>query len=286
MHHHVMAAPVQHHHHHHYAAPAPTQHHHQNHHHHAAAAAPVQHHQHHHHAPAAPVQQHQHHRHHHGGNHHGGGAAHHHKKHHRQNQNDSDLAIYPIIVPVLQITTSGMRTEDATLRLEREAERERRKNESSTYHELRAKFRARIDQASSESSWTVVNHQGGIIESSDPIDARSYDLTRSMDEQTLSEEKERLRRFLSHILSMSYNLDAQCPDRLRKEDWIHYLRLIKLAFEAYNSHHPTSRSSSIVLDWSDECCGHPDVDRWIKAPALALGLRRVRGSSNCSLPLC
>ena len=85
-------------------------------------------------------------------------------------------------------------------------------------------------------------------------------------------EAERLRGFLSHILSIDYDARKHCPDPLLKEDWIHYTRLARLAFDAYAAHHPPTRSSTILLDWSDECCRHPEVDQHIVAPAVVLGI--------------
>lgn len=165
-----------------------------------------------------------------------------------------------------QTSTSERPTEDFYAEFERR-ERERRKNDSPTYHELRAKFRSHIDSAAKESTWTFVEAPSEIAESETP-----------------SVEKERLRCFLSHILSVSYSLEDECPDRLRKDDWIRYLHLTKLAFEVFNSHHPPSRGSSIVLDWSDECCHHPDVDRLIKAPAFALGIEASTWLLHSSWP--
>lgn len=87
--------------------------------------------------------------------------------------------------------------------------------------------------------------------------------------------KERLRRSLSHLLSRDYNLQDQCPDRLRKDDWYFFMRLGDMSHKVFYSHRHSELPSikcNIWHDWSDVCCKHPDIDRYIKWPAKALGI--------------
>lgn len=88
----------------------------------------------------------------------------------------------------------------------------------------------------------------------------------------IDNEKERLRRFLSHLLSLDYGLRRQCPDKLLKEDWLHFNRLGKIAFKTFVSHHRATKKTTILLDWSDKCCWHPDIDRYITKPARTMGI--------------
>ena len=94
-----------------------------------------------------------------------------------------------------------------------------------------------------------------------------------------SAEKERLRRFLSHCLSLDYDLRKSCPDRLRREDWYHFVWLSKLSCDVHKAHHPATATRSILLNWSDSCCHHAEIERYIKKPAEALGIETSKSTA-------
>lgn len=81
-----------------------------------------------------------------------------------------------------------------------------------------------------------------------------------------------MRRFLSHLLSLDYRVRDACPDKLRKDDWYHFTNLAVIAHNVHYSHHHRSVDDMILLDWNDRCCLHPEVDKFINAPASMLGI--------------
>lgn len=98
------------------------------------------------------------------------------------------------------------------------------------------------------------------------------------EEKLMLAEKERLRRFLSVLLSMDYGMRKHCPDKLLKDDWLHYTRLSGIALKVFSTHHRPDPTRTILLDWSDVCCHHPEVDEYIKKPARALGIQTSKVS--------
>jgi hypothetical protein len=83
--------------------------------------------------------------------------------------------------------------------------------------------------------------------------------------QVDASDVERLRRFLVYCLAVDYGLQSCCPDTLRKDDWLHFTHLGKLCYEDYICKHPTS--STPLSNWTDDCCNHKEVERYLLQPA-------------------
>lgn len=127
--------------------------------------------------------------------------------------------------------------------------------------------------SSARSDFTNMEHQnieGKETDTSPP----KYSLHAKEDEAALLFEKERLRRFLSVLLSIDYQLFHACPDRLRRDDWCHFMRLSRIAHEVFYSVRPKLPSQVLIIheDWSDERHFHLEIDKYIKCPARALGI--------------